>query len=85
MKSTIKQAERNERNLHITFRGHGHWRVFMDYRGKRISATTNNSEAVDNFNSDIEEKKDGKNRRKLGYDHLCNEIIRKNDSTTWKN
>lgn len=80
MKATIKEASQNKRNLHIVFRGYGHWRVFMDYRGKRISTITTNSEAVDNFNSDIDEKKDGQNRIKLGYEHLCHEIIRKNDS-----
>lgn len=78
MKATIKQAENNERNLTIKMTGYGHWRVSMDYRGKTISTVTNNSIAVDDFNSEFGEKKDGCNRRKVGYESLCNEIIRAN-------
>lgn len=78
MKATIKQAENNERNLTIKMAGYGHWRVSMDYRGKTISTVTTNSMAVDDFNSEFGEKKHGYNRRKSGYEALCNEIIRAN-------
>lgn len=78
MKATIKQAENNERNLTIKMTGYGHWRVSMDYRGKTISTVTTNSTAVDNFNSEFGDKVDGRNRRKVGYESLCNEIIRTN-------
>jgi hypothetical protein len=76
MKTTIEQAERNERNLNVTMTGYGHWKITCDYRGKRISTITTNSVAVDNFNSEIGEKQDGRNRIKEGYEDLINEIIR---------
>lgn len=78
MNTTIKQAENNERNLTIKTAGYGHWRVSMDYRGKTISTVTTNSMAVDDFNSEFGEKRDGCNRRKSGYGSLCNEIIHAN-------
>lgn len=80
MKATIKQAENNERNLTIRQTGYGHWRISMDYRGKTISTVTTNSTAIDNFNSEFGEKIDGCNRRKSGYESLCNEIIRANSN-----
>ena len=78
MRATIKQAEYNERNLSIKMTGYGHWRIECDYRNKRISATTTNSIAVDDFNSEFGDKQDGVNRRKAGYESLINEIINKN-------
>jgi hypothetical protein len=80
MKTSISNAERNERNLTITKTGYGHWKISCDYRGKRISTVTTNSMAVDNFNSEFGEK-DGRgfNRRKEGYQDLINEIIRNNE------
>lgn len=79
MKATISQAQKNEKNLSIEFRSYGHWKISMDYRGKRISATTTDSQSVDNFKSDWDEKDyDGRNRRKSGYVSLCEEIIRNN-------
>lgn len=53
MTATIKQAENNEINLSIRMTGYGHWKIECDYRNKRISATTTNSIAVDNFNSEF--------------------------------
>lgn len=79
MKATISQAEQNERNLSIRMTGYGHWKVECDFRGKRISTTTTNSIAVDNFNSEFGEKQEGRNRRKEGYEDLINEIIRENE------
>lgn len=78
MKATITQAENNDRNLTIKMTGYGHWRVSMDYRGKTISTVTTNSSAIDDFNSEFGDKMDGCNRRKAGYEALCNEIIREN-------
>lgn len=80
MKATVLQAETNERNLSIMSTGRGHYRIECDYRGKRISAITTNTMAIDNFNSEHGEKKDGRNRMKEGYEDLCNEIIRKNSN-----
>ena len=78
MKATISQAEKNERNLSIISTGRGHYRIECDFRGKTISAVTTNTMAIDNFNSEIGEKMNGRNRMKEGYEDLCNEIIRKN-------
>lgn len=80
MKATIKEAANNERGLTITPAGYGHWKISATYRGKELRAKTNNSEAVDNFRSDPDEKDDyGVNRRKNGYETLLSEIIRKNE------
>jgi hypothetical protein len=80
MKATILQAEKNQRNLSIISTGRGHYRIQFDYKGKTISAVTTNTMAIDNFNSDVFEKMDGRNRMKEGYEDLCNEIIRKNSN-----
>jgi hypothetical protein len=81
MKATIKQAIRNERNLTVLKTGYGHWKIECDYRGKRISTTTTNSIAVDNWNSDhFERDQYGCNRIKTGYQDLCSEIIRKSNN-----
>lgn len=37
--------------LDVKFRGYGHWRNTMLYRGKERSAITTNSQAVDRYNS----------------------------------
>ncbi len=79
MKTTITQAEKNERNLTVLMSGYGHWKISCDYRGRRISALTTNSMAVDDFNSEFSEKYNGRNRRKQGYEDLINEIIRSNE------
>lgn len=76
MKATIKQAEQNERNLSIKMTSYGHWKIECEYRGKRISTVTTNSIAIDNFNAEFDEKMDGRNRRKEGYQDLISEIIR---------
>lgn len=78
MKATIRQAEKNDRNLSIRMTGYGHWKVSIDYKGLRISTTTTNSQAIDDFKSDFLDKENGKNRRLNGYLTLCEEIIRDN-------
>jgi hypothetical protein len=79
MKATITQAIRNERNLRQEMTGYGHWRISMDYRGRRISTVTTDAPAIDDFfNCEDDDKQDGCNRRKRGYEDLCNEIIRAN-------
>lgn len=79
MKATIKQAENNDRNLTISLSGYGHWKISCDYRNKRISTVTTNSEAVDSFKAQFGEKTiDGYNRRLAGYITLCEEIIYNN-------
>lgn len=81
MKTNIKQAEKNERNLSIRMTGYGHWKIECDYRNKRISTTTTNSMAIDDFNAEFGEKDhEGYNRRKAGYIALIEEIIRENDN-----
>lgn len=58
---------------------YGHWRVSMQYRGKQLSAITTNSMAIDDYNSD-EDEKDGRIlRKKRGYEYLKAEILRKNN------
>jgi hypothetical protein len=78
MKATIKQAEQNQRNLSIMSIGRGHYRIECDYRGKTIYTVTNNTMAIDDFNSEYGEKMDGRNRMKEGYECLVNTIIRNN-------
>lgn len=79
MKATIKEAEENYRNLTVEIESYGHWKISMNYRGKRLSTTTTDSKAVDNFKSDFDQRNNQKGSlRKQGYQHLCEEIIDKN-------
>jgi hypothetical protein len=50
----------------------------MEYRRTTISTTTTNSMAVDDFNSDIDEKQGRRLRWKAGYEQLKSELILKN-------
>lgn len=77
MKASYKQALRNERNLSIEGTGYGHWRIECDYRGKRISCTTTDSMAIDDFRSGEDD------RIKAGYEALCSEIIDGNNNDKW--
>lgn len=64
------------KNLTIKFNGYGHWKIECDYRGKRISTVTTNSQAIDDYNSD-ESERDGRVLRKIrGYKTLIAEIKR---------
>lgn len=54
---------------------YGHWRISTDYYGKEISCITTNSIAIDNYNSEDDERKGRKLRRKMGAADLRNEII----------
>jgi len=66
------------KTIKIQKTGHGHWKISMEYRNKTISTTTTNSMAVDDFNSDIDEKKGRQLRWKAGHEELKREIIRAN-------
>ncbi len=78
MKASIKQALTNERDLRVKKIGYGHWRISCKYRDIVIHAVTIDSIAIDDYNSDPYEKKDGRNRVKQGYEALINHIIRAN-------
>jgi len=78
MKATLKQAQRNERNLSVMKTGYGHWKITCDYRGKRISTTTTDSESVDLWNSDRAERNCQGYSMLRGYSTLCAEIVRAN-------
>jgi hypothetical protein len=58
--------------------GYGHYKVGIKYRGKLITAVTNNMQAVDDYKSEDGEKDGRVLRRKRGYECLRNEIIIKN-------
>ena len=66
------------KTISIKKTGYGHWLISMEYRRKTISTTTTNSMAVDDFNSDIDEKQGRKLRWKAGYEQLKAELILKN-------
>lgn len=75
MNATIKEVRQNKHNLSVRPSGYGHWRISCDYYGKTISCVTTDSEAVDDYNSDWDDKKDGANRMKMGYLTLVNTVI----------
>ena len=81
MKATLKQAQRNERNLSVMKTGFGHWKVSCDYRGKRISTTTTDSVSVDLWNSDPTERTCQGYPMLMGYRTLCAEIVRANKAS----
>jgi hypothetical protein len=58
--------------------GYGQYKVGIKYRGKLITALTNNMQAVDDYKSEDGEKDGRVLRRKRGYECLRNEIIIKN-------
>ena len=59
--------------------GAGHYKVTIIYRGKQYTCTTNNMPAVDDYNSD-ENERDGRYlRRKRGAADLIAECKRKNN------
>lgn len=66
------------KTISIKKTGYGHWLISMEYRKKVIRTTTTNSMAVDDFNSDIDEKQGRRLRWKAGYTQLRKELILKN-------
>lgn len=58
--------------------GYGHWKISMDYRNKTISTITNNSTAIDDYNTDEFEKDGRELRKKRGYNQLKRELVRVN-------
>ena len=80
MRTTIKEAEANKRALSIEYTGYGHYKISADIRGKRLSCTTTNSRAIDDWNSEAGEKCERtlENRKKRGYEQLLDEIIAAN-------
>jgi len=79
MRVTIAQATANERNLSVRSTGYGQYIIECDHRGKRINCHSTDSESVDNFFSEPEEKNRwGRNRVKAGYKSLISECVRKN-------
>ena len=66
------------KTLNIEKTGYGHWKVSLTHYGKVMSSTTTNSEAIDDYNCEEEEKDGRELRKKRGYISLRNEVIRKN-------
>lgn len=62
--------------IRILKTGYGHWRVTIEYYGKEISCTSTNSTAIDDYNSDPDERDGRELRQKRGFNALRNEIIR---------
>lgn len=54
--------------------GYSRYKVTGKHYGQVISFTTFNSAIVDDYLSDREEKRNGINRHKLGYDRLMAEL-----------
>lgn len=80
MRTTIKEAEANKRDLTIEYKGNGFYAITAIVRGKRKSCITTNSKAVDDFLSQEGEicEKTLENRKKRGYTDLLEEIIYNN-------
>lgn len=64
--------------LRIEMKGYGHWRVSMQYRNKNLSCITTDSQAIDDYMSDEDERDGRVLRKKRGYEALKSEILRKN-------
>jgi hypothetical protein len=73
--ATIKQATSNHRNLRVEKVGYGTYKISCDYRGKRISTKTHDSQSVDLWNSDSDDKLHGFNCVARGYNSLLHQII----------
>lgn len=80
MRTTIKEAEENKRDLTIEYLGSGFYSITAIIRGKRKGCTTTDSRAVDDFNSEFGEicERTLENRRKRGYTDLLDDIIAAN-------
>lgn len=57
-------------DLRVMPSGHGHYKIYLTFRGKEYATTTNDMPSIDDFKSD-EFEKDGRELRKLrGYKQL---------------
>ncbi len=66
-------------NINVELVSYGHWKISMEKYGKVISTVTTNSQAIDDYNSDPDEKVGKKFRKKQGHDILKSEILDAND------
>lgn len=72
--------------IRIEHAGYGHKKITIEYYGKEISCVTNNMSAVDDYNSEEGERKDGRLRTNTGYRILRSEVIRSHkQSKEWTN
>jgi len=72
----INDAITNTRSISVSALGRGHYRVSAEFYGETLSATTANTLAIDDWNSEDMEK-DGKEYRQLRGGRVILSIIRK--------
>jgi hypothetical protein len=85
MNATKAQAHHNAKKLNVTKSTYGNYLISCLHYGKRLYATTRNSKAVDDWNSEPDEVDQyRRNRVLLGYISLCNEIIMDNSLEIWE-
>ena len=86
----FEKAYRNERQLYYIFSGYGHYRISCKFRGRTITTTTTNLEAVDcmkGWNSastygDMPCTRAERMEYRDAYNALVNECI--NNNIEWK-
>lgn len=71
-------------HLNTTKTGYGHWRIAVELelndRQLRITTTTTNSIAIDDYHSEEgDENEDGDNRQCIGFESLLSECINDNE------
>jgi len=66
------------KHIQIQFSGYGHWKISTTIRGKEKQTITTNSIAVDNYNSDMNDRERGAmgQTKKQAAKSLYNEIAR---------
>ena len=76
MRTSIKEAETNARELDIQDLGNGFFKITATIRNKRKFTKTTNSRAIDDWNSQEGEicERTLENRKKRGYTELLEEI-----------
>lgn len=62
-------------DITIQLQSHGHWKISIEKYGKTLSTITTNSRAIDDYNSDPDEKIGKKFRKKQGHQILKEEIL----------
>ena len=62
-------------DITVKFQSYGHWKISIEKYGKILSTVTTNSQAIDDYNSDPDEKIGKKFRKKQGYQILKEEIL----------